>query len=506
MVRKNILLTLFLIPTLCIFSQVDNEFWLAPPSALEYNIGDEDDIEIVITAMQATTVTIEKPSTGWLYTTPVIGAFGSLSLSLGTDLGLNMTDIETPPQGLPINASNPAYNNGFKITSNPGLITVSYKLTYDKSQDQISLKGRNALGTDFMVSTQTLWPNTDNNYYNGFTIVATKDNTTIEIQRNDNWTAFPGPFPATETVVLNEGQTFTVQSLDNTAANHINGVRVTSDNEIAITYWDDQVSKVINAGGNTKDDFAGDQLVPIDILGQEYIVMRGGLGDFAGDGGESVFITGIVDGTVVEVRDWNGNLTNTFTINEGEVFYDTIDLESTYIYASETILVNHYSSIEGSQKGNSLAAAVLPPVGPCTGSHDVVITRSPHAGDRFTLNILAVNDTLDGSAYKNQAAENFFITTSAGTTQIPSNYFDYSYDSAYITLNDDFQVDFLGGSTPVIDVGQTALISNRVAKFHLGVIEGHENQGSKYGYFSDYGGQSAHSSPRMKFETGDASV
>lgn len=483
--KTTILLVLL---TTTLFSQVDNEFWLAPPSAYLYDVGDESDIELVITAMQATVVTIEQPATGFSYTTPTIGSLSSLTVNLGSDLGLNMTDIETPPQTLPLGGLNPAYTNGFKITSSPGLVTVSYKLTNDKSQDQVSLKGKNALGNNFYVSTQNLWPGVTNNNYNGFTIVATQNNTTIEIERNNVWTAFPGPFPATETLVLNEGETYTIQSVDETAANHINGVHVSSDNDIAITVWDDQVSKYQSAG-KRRGDFASDQLVPTSILGQEYIVMKGGLRPAVGDGGESVFITGTVDGTFVEVTDSAGQVLNSFTINEGEVIYDTIDNFTTYIRASEIISVNHYTSIFGSQLGLSMALAVLPKVGPCTGSHDVIITRSAHAGDRFLLNILAVNDTLDGSSYKNQAINNFFITTSSGVTQIPPSYFKYSSDSSYITLDArKYQADFL---STVIDVGMTALIQNRIAKFHLGIIEGHENQGSKYGYFSDYGGQSA---------------
>lgn len=491
-IKFSYLVIVLLLPFFSLYGQVDNEFWLAPPSATFYDVGDEDDIEIVITAMQATTVTIEKPSTGYSYTTPTIGAFASLSLKMGSDLGLSMTDIETPPQSLPLSGINPAYNNGFKITSDPGLITVSYKLTNDKSQDQISLKGLNALGDTFMVSTQNVWENENNNYYSGFTIVATEDNTTINIERNNVWTAFPGPFPMTETLTLNTGQTFTVQSLDNTVPNHINGVEVTADKNIAITYWDDQVAKNLTNQNNYKYDFAGDQLVPIPITGTEYIVMKGGMGyvDPPGDGGERVFISGTQDGTVVTISNWDGTLITSFVVNAGEVVSQEVIQQSTYIRSSAEIYVNHYTSVTG---GQSVAVAVLPKVGPCTGSHDVVITRSPHASDEFMLNILAVNDTVPTSTYFNKAAEGFYITTSRGTTQIPPNYFDYNDDSTYIVLDRiNFQVDFLGNN-PIIDVGETALIQNRNAKFHLGVIEGHKNSGTKYGYFSDYGGQSAHS-------------
>jgi PKD repeat protein len=484
------------------FSQVDDEFWFAAPYTTVYNDGldpDINDVEIVITAMQATRVTLEIPAKGFSFTTPLIGTLSSYTINLGA-IGLTLNDILTPPQSLPIDPGYVPYNNGLKITSDPGVVTASFKLTDDDAADQYSLKGRNALGSEFYVSTQNTFPNTTTNNYNGFTIVATANNTTIEIHRNDIWGNNPLAIPATpaspviETITLNAGQTFTVRSLDNSVVHHINGVYVRSVDDskpIAITFWDDMVQKALNTGAGVKDDLCGDQTIPTSVAGTDYLVMKGGMLDIpTKDGGEKVYLTGTVDGTQIDIYNVQGGWIESFTINAGEVIYRELDFDFTYIKSDNSIYVNHYSAVGStSTNGNAPGAAVLPPVGACTGSHDVIFTRSANPQDVLYLNILAENDTNPSSPYFNKAAEGFYLLTDEELTHIPSTYFNYSNDSAYIVLDRiNFEIDYIGD---LLDPGQTAHVYNRNAKFHLGVIEGHLRRNTKYGYFSDYGGGSA---------------
>ncbi len=495
-VKKVLLVLPFLIINISQASgQVDDDFWFAPPSAEAYGIGDEGDIEIVITAMQATVVTIEQPATGKTFTTPTIPAFGSQSYTL-QELGYTMAEISTPAQPLPLGGANPAFTNGLHITSEPGLITVSYKLMANDSQDQFSLKGKNALGSEFYVTTQNFWDNKSSNHYSGFTVVATEDNTTINIELVDSVKYYTGPFPTTLTFTLDKGETYTVQAYDNLASNHINGVRVTADTSIAISYWDDQVAKNLTNENNFKYDYAGDQLVPTSIIGTEYLVMPGGMDyvDPPGDGGERIFVTGTVDNSTVEIYSLDGVLQTSFVVNEGEVISWGLPeivagvFEAYFVRTTEPVYINHYASVNN---GQVVSVSVLPPIGICTGSNDVVITRSDHSSDDFLLTILAANDTNDFSVDKNQAANNFTITKSDGTVlSIDPALFEYSDDSAYIVLNREAFYDaMISASPPAIGVGETVLIQNRIAQFHLGVVEGHKNSGGKYGYFSDYGGQ-----------------
>lgn len=492
---RTTLTLLILTVNLLMYAQVDDEFWFAPPTSAEYTLGGTpagiDNIEIIITAMQTTRVTIEQPATGWSFTTPVIGEMSNYSVNLGA-VGLLMSDIITPAQTLPLDATFVPFKAGLKITSDPGLITVSYKLIDADRSEQFSLKGKNALGEEFYVSTQNAFPNETTNNYSGFTIVATEDATEIEIHRNDIWGNNPlapaGPYPIIETINLNTGQTFTVRSLDNSVAHHINGVYVKSTDPakpIAITYWDDMVEKRISAG-TFKRDICGDQTIPISIAGTNYIIMKGGMFYHALDGGERFFITGITDGTSVEVFDTAGTLLETIAINAGEVTNREIQVETTYLVASNPIYVNHYTAVP---VGKAAGASVLPPVGACTGSHDVVITRSYNNQDVFVLNILAENDNNPASPYYNKAAESFNVVTDDGIVHsMPSNLFAYSHDKSYIFAKKLELELYIGG---LVDPGKSVHIYNRSARFHLGVIEGHKNRNTKYGYFSDYGGGTA---------------
>jgi hypothetical protein len=94
----------------------------------------------------------------------------------------------------------------------------------------------------------------------------------------------------TVNITLNSGQTYAFRSLSTLANRHINGIRVTSNNNIAVTVWDDALQKERVVGGTSWDLF-GDQIVPLDIVGTEYIVMKGFMVDAPEDGGERICIT-----------------------------------------------------------------------------------------------------------------------------------------------------------------------------------------------------------------------
>ena len=70
--------------------------------------------------------------------------------------------------------------------------------------------------------------------------MATENNTTVTIDQNDGWLYFGAP--AVRTVTLDAGETFCFRAADVAANRHINGVRVTSDKDIAITVYDDSMA------------------------------------------------------------------------------------------------------------------------------------------------------------------------------------------------------------------------------------------------------------------------
>ncbi|MFO7447916.1 MAG: IgGFc-binding protein [Ignavibacteriaceae bacterium] len=461
--------------TLYNFGQSDNEFWFAAPDVTAGHTcgtnptpGHGRPVIINITAEQSTNVIIEMPGNPAF--TPI-----EFSLSAGESRWQEiappfMPDIyENFPMSYPPLNGQTMQKKAFHITSYPGNITAYYELNNDCNRDIFALKGRNALGTDFYVSTQNYWSN--GSYtpipYSGFIIAATEDNTTIEISRNGQWQFFPGS-PTVETIVLNRGETFAFVASSQDAAQHIMGVKVHANKKIAITWYDDSVAK-----GSCRD-IIGDQLIPVNYIGRNYIVMKGDVQ--ATNGGERFFVTATENNTDVFV---DGILK--VTLNEGQTYNEEIINLVVQIYTSQPAYVNHITGIGG---GCEIGGATLPTTDGCTGSHKVSSKRSNNTIDPFLLNLMVRNDNNPSSPFYNKSIENFEIVTGVDTFKIPAFYFSFLNDSSWAYLKNEVAVrSFIFN---IITPGTTYSIINTQAKFHLGVQNGSAGAGGKYGYFSDY--------------------
>src|SRR5690606_25904602 len=104
---------------------------------------------------------------------------------------------------------------------------------------------------------------------------ATENATTVWITPR---TAVVGhPANITYSITLNAGQTYTVENISqatSTPGNNLGGTIIVSNKPIAVTVSDDSVW---NAAGGGCRDLMGDQLVPVDVIGTEYIVNKGNM-------------------------------------------------------------------------------------------------------------------------------------------------------------------------------------------------------------------------------------
>ncbi len=453
-----------------VFSQTDRVFWFAAPDVSTvhgpYDPDNGRPINLHITAQYATHVTISRPADAGF--TPIeldLAQMEHITLRLDNANGTGLFDFDEIENYDSPNLLNGMGQNGFLIESDPGEITAYYELDNINNRDIFPLKGRNALGQDFWVSTQNHWPNGDygGTAWSGFVICATEDNTTVTVYQNDDWLHFPGP--AVREVVLDAGETFVFRAESTDADRHINGVHVTSDKDIVITIYDDSVHKQPYGC----KDIIGDQIVPVELIGQEYIVMKGFLDDE-----ERIFITGTVNGTQVTVGG-----AAPVTIDAGEVYTAEVTDRATRVYATRPIYLNHLTGF-----GCELGGALLPTIDGCTGSNDVTFTRTPSTTDGFFLNIMVRNDTSDASPSKNQSIFNFTLEVDNVVFNIPETFFEFIQDSAFAVLKDENSVHQFFANR--INPGNEAQISNPIARFHLGVVNGGPGDGCKYGYFSDY--------------------
>ncbi|MBN2611254.1 MAG: PKD domain-containing protein [Bacteroidales bacterium] len=458
------------------YGQIDNEFWFAAPDVTSGHycnpaLGDGRPVSIYVTAEQATIVKIEMPGNPFFTTT-------EFYLSAGEHRKVQITPTYTPdvfenvPISYPPGVGQTIHKKVFHITSNPGNITAYYELDNGCNRDIFALKGKNALGTDFYVSTQNYFNNGSYSPppYSGFVIAATEDGTTITIHRNGSWFNFSGA-PAVETIVLNKGESFPFVASSQAAAQHIMGVHVTSDKKIAITWYDDSMAK------STCRDIAGDQLIPTTLIGRNYIVMKGDVQ--ASNGGEQIFITATQNATTIKVD----GVVQT-TINAGQTWNKQVNNLYEYIECTEPVYINHISGTGG---GCELAGSTLPTIDGCTGSHSVTFTRGMNTTDPLRLNLMVRNETSSTSPYKNKSIDNFTLKVGNNSFHIPKTFFIFLPDSSWAVLdNSNPAVNTFFTQSGRITPGTTATIENPISRFHLGVQNGGPGNGGKYGYFSDY--------------------
>lgn len=433
--RQSCSIILFL--SVFVFSlqaQIDTEFWFAAPSVTEGH-GDRP-IVLRFTAFQEDAhITISQPANP---------TFASLELDLmanetrTVDLTFQIDRIENEPaftvlrKGLHIESDQP--------------ITAYYEVNNFTNPDIFALKGRNALGTEFYIPAQNYWSNIDQLYVpqptSTIDIVATSDNTEITITPSVAVRGHSAGVPFQ--ITLNRGETYSVEARDVATASQLTGTHVVSNQLIAITLKDDsnQYSQC--------HDLGGDQLVPIDVLGQEYIVVKGFL-----NGGDQVFVMAVEDGTDIMV---NGRMQRT-GLNPGEIYRFGLSNPSAYIKSNHPVYVLH-----GTGFGCEVGLALLPKL-ECTGSQTVSVTRS---SDEF-FGLILITET---------GNEDDFTISPRGS--IPAEIFDTvpGTDGRYMAA----QVDL---TNPPI--GNFAMqISNSSGIFHLGTINGGSITGTRYGYFSDF--------------------
>ncbi len=428
-------------------AQTGKEFWFsAPLVTIDHNPPGGVPIYLRITTLDsAATVVVTQPANvGWVTLTQTIPANSSYSW----DLSSLQTIIETAP-------TNSIRNTGLKIASTTR-ITAYYEVANSNNNEIYALKGPNALGTEFYIPLHNHAPFNNHTFtnkaYASFNIVATQNNTIVQIYPTKDVDGHPALTQFS--ITLNAGQTY---SCAWTGANytlpstHPSGSVVISDKPIAITISDD--SDHNPAGGCY--DVTGDQIIPVDIAGTEYIVVRGSL-DATGD--ESAFILATQNNTKVYI---NGGATPVTTLFAGETYRYNLTDPTVYITASKPVYCHHFTGF-----GCELGSAILPPLN-CAGSSQVSFVRS--SAEAFFLTILVKagnqgNFVLNGSTTLLVAGDFAFVP---GT------------GNAWVYTNKSF-------TTTEIPVGTANRLTNTSDVFSMGLINGGATSGCKYGYFSEY--------------------
>lgn len=440
---RVVLVFLLLLVTLGCMAQTDTLFWFAAPEvSISTATFDRPIVVRLTTGAQAATVTISQPAGGGMPPQVVNVAANSTQT---VDLSTWIDVIENKPADVVL-----AY--GLKIQSTTP-VTAYYEVVSQQCQcnpEIFVLKGQNAMGTDFWIPSQNYLDN-NNSYapvpYSSFDMVATQNNTTITITPSNSIVGHAAG--SAFTITLNEGETYSATAASVLAAQHLQGSRVIADKPIAITIKDD----LLNGGPfGGCSDLGGDQIVPIGLLGTEYVAMKG----FLNAPGDQIFVTAIQNGTAI-----SQDGVAVTTINAGQTYRLGIAGTATYIQTSAPVYVLQLSGF-----GCEIGIDIIPPI-ICTGSFDVSFTRST-AEDMF-INVMVRNGGQNGFLVNGSNA----VITGAAFTAVPGT--GGQWLSAQVSLP--------VGNYPQ---GTAIRVSNSTALFHLGLIHGGPGSGTRFGYFSNF--------------------
>ena len=458
-----LLLMLVKMGTQQVQAQIDTVFWFAAPWVSPDHDNNVQLAFRISTFGSPATVRMQQPAASF-DTTFVVPA-NSLA---NVPLDYLVNSLESKP-------ADAVLTTGMKITSD-AMITVVYDFISDlititpgnpNNPETYSLKGQNGMGTEFVVPFQTLWNNknlgSDNNGDGTvtqpkqfFSVVATQDNTTIYIKPNCNVIGHPADI--TYSVFLPfAGNVYTCEnSVQNTnvPGNSLSGSIVSSDKPVSVTMNDDSVNP---SGGGGCYDLMGDQIVPTDVIGNEYIVNIGGLN--AGSN-ESIFIIPAENFTTITVTDAGG--TTTQLMNQGETWQYSITDPLTHVLSDKPVYLIHMSGY-----GCELGIAILPPLN-CAGSDEVSFARNNNQA--FSLNLLC------------EAGDEFgFTFTGPGTATINPASFNPVPGTGGAWVGT--QITF---STTEIPSGTQNTITNSMGYFSMGVINGGATSGCLYHYMSSF--------------------
>ena len=344
-----LLLSLF---PLFLLGQTNTDFWFAAPEVTSQH-GDEP-IYLRLTSFgQSAYVTITQPANNVINFPTIYRAIPANS-TIDVDLTAYKGQVECKPP-------NTLLNFGLHIQSTSP-INAYYEEANIFNPEIFTLKGNNAKGTSFFIPGQNVM---NNHVYNqnpkansSFDIVATEDNTTVTINPRKNIVGHSAG--VTFTVALNKGQVYSAQATGLLASDHLQGSTVNSDKPVCITVRDDSDQYP----GLTSYDLTGDQIVPVNIIGNEYIVVRGYTNPPMND---RAFITATANGTIVYVDGVIAPLLNAGETHSVELI--PTDL-SAFILANKPIYVWHLTGY-----GYEAGSAILPAMD-CTGSTQVAFTRS----------------------------------------------------------------------------------------------------------------------------------
>ena len=416
--------------------QLDNDFWFVAPEVIT-NHGDTPVFLRFATYNDSAYVLLDMPANDNYQ--PY-----SLAIPPNSVMSLDLTDSLSWYENQPFDAVS---NKGIHVTSSAN-ISAYYEVNVWNNPEIFSLKGQNALGSSFCLPYQNLVSNVYGNSTSGFDVVATEPNTVVTIVPTaDLVGGHPAGVPYQVSLPL-PGSTYAGRAASQWNDGHPSGTVITSNHPVAITIHDDSCNGG-PFGGCT--DLMGDQIVPTDLLGTEYIAIRGFL-----NGDDRVYVVATEDNTLVSVGG-----TSIGVLNAGETLEHALSDNAAYFTTSAPAAVWQMTGFNC-----ELGAALLPSL-TCTGSSSATFVRSKE--ETCGINLLVPSGGEGDFSFNGDAS----LISDTSFAPVPGTEGAWMFAQ----LN-------LGDTVPVLEPSK---IANASHAFHLGIIHGTDTTGTRFGHFSDYG-------------------
>lgn len=450
------LFLLFIQTNINAYSQIDTKFWFAAPD-ISQGHGDIP-INFIITSFEREAVIkISLPANKLFQPIELkIPPFTSLSY----DVSALKEELET--RGVDV-----IKNTGISITST-NIVSITYSINSSLNPEIFSLKGTNALGTEFIIPSQKHGYTRREDAYNAAYILATEDNTIVTITPSNNLFGHKKGEPFN--ITLNTGQVYVLAASDvyhnccfwEVVGNQIGGTKLTSNKLITVTHSDDSISLSFSGC----QDLNGDQLLPTSLSGNQFITLPGFLNvaiwevslnnetTVTNNVTDIVYIYPTMDNTSLKI---NGKLIE-YKKNIGDYFYLLNKGDINYFESDKPVLVYQLSG-----NGCEVGGAVIPEISR-TGLNFSSATRITE--ETLIINLLMESKYTAGLKIEGLKSEILLNWKNIGE----------KWSVASLDLTD----------SKFIKPNETIYFKNELGPFHLGMIHGGGGSGTRFGFFSNF--------------------
>ena len=272
---------------------IGNEFWLAFMENITLDHNGSPQFSIFISATDSGNATVTAPATG-------------LTFSFAYNEN-SVTEYILPEGIFYALGSEEVQNFGLRINTSTltNVFTVHFRIYFSEASMLLS---KNILGDEYFITAVEDFDNAGNSP-SCFVIVATEDNSEIEIIPAST-TAALRPAGVPFTVVLNEGESYQVQSLGD-----LTGTKVKAVNESKLAVFAGAVRSDLFCD-ESADNHLFDQLFPISYASQSFVLIP-----FKEQGNSIFKILAVEDNSEISI---NENVITTLQAGEFiELVYDT---------------------------------------------------------------------------------------------------------------------------------------------------------------------------------------